>query len=40
MVKTSHFNGVKHPAIAILRKSGEIDVVREFGYDDYRNRLS
>jgi carboxynorspermidine decarboxylase len=40
MVKTNHFNGVKHPAIAILRKSGQLEVVREFGYEDYRDRLS
>lgn len=30
MVKTTMFNGVAHPSIAILRASGEVDVVREF----------
>ncbi|MFI3292031.1 MAG: carboxynorspermidine decarboxylase [Rikenellaceae bacterium] len=40
MVKTTMFNGVSHPAIAIRRESGEVDVVREFGYEDYRNRMS
>ncbi len=40
MVKTSMFNGVKHPSIAILRTNGELDVVREFGYNDFKGRLS
>jgi carboxynorspermidine decarboxylase len=40
MVKTTFFNGVQHPAIAILRKNGELDVVREFGYEDFKGRLS
>ncbi len=40
MVKTSTFNGVTHPSIAILRPDGRLDVVRRFGYRDYRNRLS
>lgn len=39
MVKTTFFNGVQHPAIAILRKSGELEVVRQFGYADFRGRL-
>jgi len=40
MVKTTTFNGVTHPAIAILRPDGELDVVRRFGYNDYKRRLS
>lgn len=40
MVKTTHFNGVKHPSIAVLRRSGETEIVRRFTYEDYRNRLS
>jgi len=40
MVKTSTFNGVTHPNIAIYRENGKLDVVRKFGYKDYRNRLS
>ena len=40
MVKTTFFNGVEHPAIAILRKSGELDVVRQFNYEDFKSRLS
>ena len=40
MVKATTFNGVKLPSIAILRKDGSCDVVREFGYEDFKNRLS
>lgn len=40
MVKTSTFNGVTHPSIAILRPNGKLDVVRKFGYKDYKRRLS
>lgn len=40
MVKTSMFNGVKHPSIGILHQDGRFDLVREFGYEDYRRRLS
>ena len=40
MVKTTFFNGVEHPAIGILRKSGEFELVRQFDYTDFRDRLS
>jgi len=40
MVKTTMFNGVRHPDIAILREKGDIDVVRRFTYEDFRSRLS
>ena len=40
MVKTTMFNGVAHPAIAIKYEDGEIEVVRQFGYADYESRLS
>ncbi len=40
MVKTTMFNGVRHPDICILREDGTLHVVRRFGYEDYRNRLS
>jgi carboxynorspermidine decarboxylase len=39
MVKTSMFNGVRHPSLA-LWDGRELRVVRRFGYQDYRNRLS
>ncbi len=40
MVKTTMFNGVQHPAIVIARRDGRVEVVREFGYEDFRNRMS
>jgi carboxynorspermidine decarboxylase len=40
MVKTSTFNGVPHPHIAIWRENDTLDIVREFGYNDYKQRLS
>jgi carboxynorspermidine decarboxylase len=40
MVKTSTFNGVTHPSIAILRTNDKLDVLRRFGYKDYKRRLS
>jgi len=40
MVKTSHFNGVAHPGIALWDgESGEMKVTREFGYAEFRDRL-
>ena len=39
MVKTTMFNGVHHPDIAIWR-NGNCEVVKAFGYADYRGRLS
>ena len=40
MVKTTTFNGVKHPSIGIIRSNGEFELIREFGYKDYKDRLS
>ena len=41
MVKTSTFNGTKLPALAIWNsKTDHLEIVREFGYDDFKNRLS
>jgi len=40
MVKTNTFNGVPLPAIAIWRKNRGLEVVRRFGYQDFRERLS
>ncbi len=39
IVKTTTFNGVPLPSIAILGEDGEIGRVRQFGYEDYRMRL-
>ena len=41
MVKTNTFNGVPLPAIAIWNSETDaLRIVREFGYEDFRNRLS
>lgn len=41
MVKTSTFNGTRLPAIALWNsRSDALEIVREFGYDDFRLRLS
>ena len=41
MVKTSFFNGVQMPGIAIFdADTGTTNVVRTFGYEDYANKLS
>ena len=40
MVKTSTFNGVKHPSICIWREDDTLEVLRVFGYEDFKGRLS
>lgn len=41
MVKNTNFNGVNLPSIAIHDSiAGQTQVVRQFGYEDYKNRLS
>ena len=40
MVKTTTFNGVHHPSIGIWTKEGQFSLIREFGYKDYKSRLS
>jgi carboxynorspermidine decarboxylase len=40
MVKTTTFNGVHHPSIGIWTKEGKFKLIKEFGYSDYKNRLS
>ncbi len=39
MVKTTFFNGVKHPSIGIF-KDGKFHLVKEFGYESFRDKLS
>jgi carboxynorspermidine decarboxylase len=39
MVKTTTFNGVGLPAIAIWRETGGLDVCKRFGYEDYKRRI-
>jgi carboxynorspermidine decarboxylase len=40
MVKNNTFNGVRLPSIGIVTRQGDFCLVRNFGYSDYRNRLS
>ena len=40
MVKTTMFNGVNHPAIAIWRENNQLEIVRKFTYEDFKGRLS
>lgn len=40
MVKTNTFNGIRLPSIALMRRDGTIEMIREFGYEDFKNRLS
>lgn len=40
MVKNNTFNGIRLPSIAIRKRGGGVNVVREFGYEEYRRRLS
>ena len=39
MVKATTFNGIKLPSIAIQHVNGSIDVVKEFSYKDFKERL-
>lgn len=38
-VKTCMFNGISHPSIALLRTDNELEILRQFTYEDYRNRM-
>ena len=38
-VKTTQFNGISHPAIGMLHSDGKLEILREFGYSDYKNRM-
>ena len=38
-VKTNTFNGITHPSIGILKSDGKLEILREFGYEDYLNRM-
>lgn len=40
MVKTTLFNGVAHPAIVIAHSDGTTEIIREFGYEDFKFRMS
>jgi len=40
MVKNNTFNGMNLPSIAKINSSGQVEIVRTFGYEDFKNRLS
>jgi len=41
MVKTTTFNGIQHPHLCTFEpETGKLEVVRSFGYGDFRSRLS
>jgi carboxynorspermidine decarboxylase len=40
MVKNNTFNGMNLPSIVIKKKNGDIELVKEFGYLDFKVRLS
>ena len=40
MVKTTFFNGMHHPSIGIWNDNTGFKLIREFGYSDYKGKLS
>ena len=40
IVKTSMFNGIPHPPLALWSKDDELVIYKSFGYEDYKNRMS
>lgn len=40
MVKTTFFNGVRHPSIGIWHEDDTFELVRKFDYEDYKRKLS
>ncbi|MDE5774073.1 MAG: carboxynorspermidine decarboxylase [Muribaculaceae bacterium] len=38
-VKTTMFNGIQHPSIWLAQSDGEIKLLREYTYDDYKSRM-
>lgn len=39
-VKTTMFNGITHPSILLSTLDGNLLMLRQFGYEDYKNRMS
>lgn len=40
MVKTTTFNGINLPAIVYINADGATEIVKQFGYEEYKERLS
>ena len=38
-VKTNMFNGIHHPSLCMLHQNGEMELLKEFCYEDYRDRM-
>ena len=38
-VKTTMFNGIAHPSIALRHSDGSIEMLREYSYQDYKSRM-
>ena len=38
-VKTCMFNGIGHPSLALAHTDGELEILREYSYEDYKNRM-
>lgn len=40
MCKNNTFNGMPLPSIYLLKESGEVELIKKFGYEDFKGRLS
>ncbi len=40
MVKNNTFNGIPLPSIYLLKEDGTVNLIKKFGYEDFKNRLS
>ena len=40
MVKTTFFNGVRHPSIGIWREDDHFELVTQLGYQAFKDKLS
>ena len=40
MVKTNTFNGMPLPDLCLRHEDGTLELVRRFGYEDFKGRLS
>lgn len=40
IVKTTMFNGISHPALALWHQDNKLEIYKEFDYTDYKNRMS
>ena len=38
-VKTMMFNGITHPSIALAAPDGELTMLREYSFEDYKSRM-